>query len=748
MRALFKRFDVRVSLIYCLFASLWIIVSDTLVAGNPGLPGNLNTLKGLGFVAVTTVLLYALLHRELKLRQVKEAALEAEIQATQQYQQELQDSEAKLRLFIEHAPAALAMFDREMCYLVASRRWMTDYQLGDREILGRSHYDIFPEISDRWKAAHQLGLAGQVQRADEDEFRRDDGSVQWQRWEVHPWYSAPEVIGGIVIFSEDITARKQAEMALRERDEHIRYQANLIESVSVAIISTDMQFIIRSWNRAAEELFGWKAEEVIGKLLTDIVPTHYPENNGETILAQFQRDGLWKGEVIQYHRDGTPIDILSSVSVAFDSSGTPVGYVGINRDIRERKRTEQALQHVNQRLTVLRQIDRDIIQARSPEAITETVLRHVRQLIACERSSVTLLDEATATAVIFALDSDSPSSIQTQMRVPLIRNRRLEILETGQILLIPDLQQLTGTLSEFAHKAIQDGIRASLSAPLLVQGKLIGHLSLASTTPGFFTPDHSEIAGEIANQLAIAFHNTRLLQAVQTSNRQLQTLSARLVEAQEVERGHIARELHDEVGQTLTALSLMLDMQARQSRSQPDAVDLTEAQALVSELMQRIRELSLDLRPSMLDDLGLIATLVWYFRRYEQQTRIVIDFKYSDVDQRFSPVIELTLYRIIQEALTNIARHAQVDRAAVRLWAMPDAIHAQIEDAGVGFDLEAAELTIRTGGLLGLRERAQIAGGECKIESSTGAGTTISVSIPLQPAGEGRARHDNDHSGR
>jgi PAS domain S-box-containing protein len=115
-----------------------------------------------------------------------------------------------LRLFIEHTPAPVAMLDREMRYLAISRRWRQEYQI-EEDILGRSHYDLFPEIPERWKAVHRRCLAGAVEKSDEDRFDRLDGSIQWVKWEVRPWYTRPGEVGGIVIFAEDITARKRLE---------------------------------------------------------------------------------------------------------------------------------------------------------------------------------------------------------------------------------------------------------------------------------------------------------------------------------------------------------------------------------------------------------------------------------------------------------------------------------------------------------------------------------------------------------
>jgi PAS domain S-box-containing protein len=132
----------------------------------------------------------------------------------------LLESEERLRLFIEHAPASLAMFDREMRYLSFSRRWLSDHNFGDRDLKGLLNYDVFPEIPERWKEVHRRSLAGEVLKADTDRFERADGSVQWVRWETRPWYNVKGDVAGILIFSEDITERKQIEDELRRsRDE-------------------------------------------------------------------------------------------------------------------------------------------------------------------------------------------------------------------------------------------------------------------------------------------------------------------------------------------------------------------------------------------------------------------------------------------------------------------------------------------------------------------------------------------------
>lgn len=138
-----------------------------------------------------------------------------------QAERALRESEERMRLFIEHAPAALAMFDREMRYLCASHRWLIDYGMEGSDLRGKSHYEMFGEVPEYWKQLHRRGLNGEVLTADCDRFERADGSVQWLKWEIRPWHDAKGEVGGIVIFAEDITERKNSEDALRESEQQL-----------------------------------------------------------------------------------------------------------------------------------------------------------------------------------------------------------------------------------------------------------------------------------------------------------------------------------------------------------------------------------------------------------------------------------------------------------------------------------------------------------------------------------------------
>jgi PAS domain S-box-containing protein len=270
----------------------------------------------------------------------------------------------------------------------------------------------------------------------------------------------------------------------------------------------------------------------------------------------------------------------------------------------------------------------------------------------------------------------------------------------------------------------------SLCIPLLVEGEIQGMILLFSTSQDVFRESKITFFRTLGREIGVAIQNARLFERVLLSREQMQTLSRRLVEVQEAERRYIARELHDEVGQVLTGLKLALEMNVRLSGEAAKA-SLIEAQSLVNKLMVLIRELSLNLRPAMLDDLGLLPALLWHFERFTAQTNIRVIFKHTGLNQRVNLEAETAIYRIVQEALTNVVRHAKVSEVTVRIWLDEKMLGVQVEDHGIGFNSEALLNTGTSSGLAGMRERAVLLGGQFTIETSPGAGTRLTAELPI-----------------
>ena len=223
----------------------------------------------------------------------------------------------------------------------------------------------------------------------------------------------------------------------------------------------------------------------------------------------------------------------------------------------------------------------------------------------------------------------------------------------------------------------------------------------------------------------------RVEEEVKQRSHQLETLSRRVVEVQEQERNQIARELHDEIGQLLTGLRLVIAINKRIPEKAAEAMD--RADSLVQELMERVSEMSLDLRPTMLDDLGLIPALTWHFRRFTEQTTVQVHFTEKGGGRRYPKEVETAAYRIVQEALTNVARYAGVNEARVELTARKGILRLKITDSGRGFDSARALSARDSAGLAGMRERAVLLGGTWKIRSSPQHGTSVVAELPALP---------------
>lgn len=401
----------------------------------------------------------------------------------------------------------------------------------------------------------------------------------------------------------------------------------------------------------------------------------------------------------------------------------------LEAEIVERKKIENRLEQYIKRLETLYAIDRAILAAHSLETVVQTTIQNIQALLPCDRVSCILFDLDAQQVIVFETSS------QDSNMNPLRRHIPMEMFTHYQKL-VDSLEHESGLADPRTQPLLTQIFQAqdyhSLGViPILIHNELIGTLGFMAYDPNVLHSEAMEIGREAANQLGIAIRQARMVEQLRTDQENLQTLSKRLLSVQETERRHIARELHDEIGQALTGIRLTLEM-ATQLKVDVIPDSIRQAHDLLVELMERVSRMSLELRPAPLDDFGLLPALLWFLDRYSLQTSIQVTLKHNRMEhQRFASEVETAAYRIVQEALTNVARHARVSKAMVTLWFDQDILGVQVEDEGMGFDPEAQLEKVSSSGLLGMKERALLLNGKLTIESSLGTGTRILAEIPV-----------------
>jgi PAS domain S-box-containing protein len=546
-------------------------------------------------------------------------------------------------------------------------------------------------------------------------------------------------------------ARLQTEIAERARAEaQLAYQARVLANVTDAVYATDAEFRITAWNHAAEELFGVAAEDAVGRLLNDVLAGAFVDPDEQTVAKIVGDTGRYRGLIRYDRRDGTSIISETTGMILRDDAGAVAGYIGVNRDMTERKRIEaqrdaslQALARQTERLQIVHDIDRAVLAARSAHEISQIGAERIRQLVACDRAVVLLFDRERQEVERLAVAGHHLAGKEPGSRLAFDDYGPIDTKDPGQIYVVADLrvEQEDWPLLHDLHKL---GFLSFVAIPMAAKGALIGHLNLLSTQRDAFSIADLAGARQVGDSLAVALHNAQLFDQVELERKRQQALARRLVEVQEGERRTIARELHDEAGQALTSLMVGLGL-LKQEAGKHEAViaRAQELQATVNDVMEGLHRLAVNLRPATLDRLGLVPALKQHVEAFRAQSGLQVALVILEMEgnrngtdspsgqfaPRLAPEVEITLYRIVQEALTNVARHAHASRVDIVLRRQGNRLIAIIEDDGIGLDLEAALAQGRLG-IFGMRERAEMLGGTLEVESTPGHGTTIFVKVP------------------
>ena len=480
------------------------------------------------------------------------------------------------------------------------------------------------------------------------------------------------------------------------------------------------------------------------------------------IRLQEETDGIKTGQLVR-SRHNIPIiymvEFAEQSTIVKAKSTEPFGYIFIPfNDNQVFTTVEIALLRNQYEKEIHRQAERAQTLVKSAAELNSTLdLKHVLDTI-CNLTNQAIKASGTG---VFMLDRKKNIyhnvSSTSEIKPLLIHNENKFDVAADFINSTLSAQDRVGVFNNvrdlkdipFLELLKKGNIKSIVVAGIFHNHELIGILvSIFVDTSNSLQIADVDLLKGLADQAAISITNANLFRQLHIGRENQRKLAKNIVDVQEEERRRLARELHDHLGQILTGMQFMLEG-AKNQEGAVQKASMEEIQKTVSNVIGQIREMSLNLRPSMLDDMGLLPTLQWHIERFEAQTGLHIALEYNKIQNRFSAEVEIAAYRIIQEALTNVARHANVKEVFVGLVVQDDTLWIEILDQGAGFDPSAA-MNKPTSGLSGMRERASLAGGYMVIESFIDQGTQIVVALPLsgKPLERRKFERNNRRFGR
>ena len=508
--------------------------------------------------------------------------------------------------------------------------------------------------------------------------------------------SMGKIIGASKI-ARDISERKHAEAELRrvheqldlrvqertaelaKATEELKEQAQLLELARDAIIVRDLKSAIIFWNEGAQKTYGWSSEEVLGQITHTLLATEFPETI-EDIQRQLFDTGSWEGELVHRRKDGSQIIVESRHVLQYGSQHEPIRILEINRDVTQRRQAEERIAEQAQMLDLAN----DAIFVRGLDGKIGYWNRGAERLYGWKKY------EVVGKPVDDFLHTEFPLSLSE----------------------ITERLQTYGTWEGELKHGRRDG----------------SHITVSSR----WTLWTNE-AGEPLGFLEI---NTDVTER-KLAEQNLRALSARLLQLQDEERRRIARELHDSAGQLLVALDLNLASVGNDSEKlRPESIrSIAECKQLVQELSRELRTISHLLHPPLLDEAGLPSAVRWYVDGYAKRSRIPVKLDLASDLGRLPRDVETTVFRIVQECLTNVHRHSESPTAEIRILRCKDQVTVEVRDQGRGMSAGTRRNSgkpVTPGvGIQGMRERVRQLGGQLEIESVNGHGTLVRATLPV-----------------
>ncbi|MFO7602342.1 MAG: GAF domain-containing protein [Gammaproteobacteria bacterium] len=749
----------RVLIPYIIFAALWIYLSDQVLASlfsDPRLLTTLQTYKGLAFIAITAILLYALLRRELRNRQL---ILDEKIHLRQ-----------RILTIVESITDGFVAVDRDWRFIYVNRRASEMLRRDADSLLGHSLWAEFSDTREQplYHACHRV-----MHNNHAETLELFYGP--WRRWfEVHIYPAE----GGISIFFQDISARKRAVLMLDSEKVALEMIArgepladilntitcnaeNMCQGTLCSILLLDDDGI-HLRHGAAPSLPPDYMHAIDGE---EIGPATYPcataaFRQAAVYVSNISTDPHWENYrslALQHGLQScwsTPIrsgtgPVLGTFAIYYRKPRSPrtedlemIDHITHVAGIAiERRRGEDALHRQMQMLQALYDAAQDIRRDMDVEQLANHILK---KCVADFGASLAWLGSAEPDGRVVSI-AHYPASARYMQQLdvrwddsPQGQGPTGLAIRTGTPQVIENFTT-DARVSPWRDAASADGIRSSAAFPLIGKERPIGALNIYAREAGFFTAERVEFFLTYARLVAAKIENARLYERLRDSAAELRRLSQKLFKSQETERHHIARELHDEIGQLLTVIKINLQSLLRKPDTPGRLPLLEDSIQSVDQLVSKVRNLSLDLRPSILDDLGLAPALRWYVQRQTKYLGLQISLQLPDDLPRLNSEIETACFRIVQEAITNAARHAHASHVQVTLTTDPGNVTLTIQDNGTGFDVDRAkQYRVEDGGfgLLGMTERAQLVGGQLDLRSAPEQGVTLTATFPLTLAQE------------
>jgi len=598
------------------------------------------------------------------------------------------EKEALLAATFNHAPHGISVADAAGHYIGANASFLRLVGYSEAELLKKTIFDLtHPDDVAESRRLFEDILGGAAERIEFDKrYLRRDGRVIWVHMTVARIVDAEGSATSVVAQVEDITQRRAAEMRLRESE--ARLQAFTDNSPALMCLK-DREGRYRFANAQFLERYGLRREQVVGRSDAEIFPRRQA-----LALAASDAEVTARGEPVQFeqrsgHVDGEHVSMVSKFPV-FDAAGAVAGIGVVATDITDRRLTEQALREQRALLAEAQKVAGLGSWEWDPES-----------------GRIAWSDE------LYRIYGLSPESFKPSFETYLERVH-------------PDDRQQCGAM---VARALMDGGGFTMQERIVRPGGEVRYLRSHGEVVRNEHGKPVKMLGACLDVTEQRHSETALRQAAQD----LHGLTRRLVQAEELERRRIARELHDRVGQSLSALNINLDIISRESDSLPPTVRqrLEDSAALVDGTLQSIENLMAELRPPLLEEYGLGAALGWYAEDYSRRTgiRAALADVSPEATKKLRPEAAVALFRIAQEALNNVVKHARAKTVRIEISTGEDALVLEVRDDGDGFDASTAPRG--RWGMTTMRERAAAAGGSFELESKPGAGTAVRARVPL-----------------